>query len=98
MAIAPNAGKRARRVDEGIVLGNRTIVVQAVDLAQRRGQVLRHLHVVRSPIRPEEVTLLVEQEARAVMVGSDAEGIAGGLNRTCWFTHSLLALILPRTT
>ncbi len=75
VAIGPDRAQRARRGHEGIVLGDGAVIVETMDLAQRRSQVLRHLEIVALAHRPEEMPLAVEQEARAVMVGAGAVGI-----------------------
>jgi len=72
MAEGPDRRKRARRGHEGIVLGDGAVIVEPMNLAQRRGQVLRHLEIMAFAHRPEEMSLAVEQEARTVMVGTVA--------------------------
>ena len=67
VAVAPDRRHRARRVDERIVLRHRAVVVDAVDLAERLGEILRVRHVVLLAEREEQVPLLVEDEARSVV-------------------------------
>ncbi len=67
MAIAPDAGHRARRVHKGIVGWNGAVVIDAVNLAKRRIQPLGVGHVAALAQGEEEMALVIEQKARAVM-------------------------------
>ena len=67
MAVAPDRRQRAGLADERVVLRHRAVVVDAMDLAGRLGEVLRVLHHAALAEGVEEVALPVEGEARAVV-------------------------------
>ena len=65
MAVAPDRGHRARRVDERVVLRHRAVVVDAMDLAVRALQVLGRVEVAAIADRVVEMLALVPEEAAA---------------------------------
>ena len=65
MAVAPDRREHVGPVHERVVLGNRAVVVDAVHLAERRGQILGVGHLAALADGEEQVAVAVEDESCA---------------------------------
>lgn len=70
VAIAPDLRPRVCTADEGIVLGNAAVRIQADDLALQLVQVLRGAALVVLAEGDEQVALAVEDQARAEVMAA----------------------------
>lgn len=70
VAIAPDLRPRVGTADEGIVLGNAAVRIQADDLALQLVQVLRGAALVVLAEGDEQVALAVEDQARAEVMAA----------------------------
>ena len=75
MAQTPDRRHGIGQIHERIVRRDRAVFVDAMDLAQRRGQALRIDHVVALADGEEQMALAIEQEARTIMIAG------GGVER-----------------